>query len=173
MWRVLLLLLLLAQPALAAQQRTLSFAEGGQLGAKKAQLLFCDMDGTPSNTQEGGEACASGDWGVPFDASGYETCWVVMQEFGTGSAIGKVWNCMIPILGQCDWTTTAPGTAVSASHECYCIEATKRTTLDGVDHRSIVLDGADFVPGLLIGEVETCTNDCTLRLLVFCGPRTY
>lgn len=176
MWRFVAFLLSvwLAIPVQAAQL-TYSYKEDGSRGIITAQLIFCDQDGTPSNTQAGGESCTSGDWSKPLDARGYETCWFNFTEFGTGSGAAKVWNCKPEILDQTDWSTTAPGSAVSATHESACTEVAlsqvSSGTFDGTNNTDVTFTATDIVPAIIIGEIDNCTDDCTSRLSAVCGPR--
>jgi hypothetical protein len=195
----------LAQEQLVSTYKEIARTEEGG-GYAQAQLILCNNDpNTPGNDSDDvvgalwttGEWCeegdpnwpdpnttyndpnaSDGDWSKGFWAGGYDCIKLHFEEFGTGSAVAKVWNCHLPNkpaqaphAAQWDPTTEAPDPAVaptpSLTNNRECEELTLGETLDGQTTRYITI--CEVTLGMIYGEIDTCTTDCSSRLSVSVG----
>lgn len=141
--------------------------------AKQAIMIHCnntDAGDTPAT----GEVCETDDWSLPFDAYGYNRLTIDVKEWGAGSAIVKVWNCMRPLDRQWNDATTAPTSAATDSSKTSniaCEELTDGVTLDGTALRSWSppQTAGQRAYGLVFVEIDPCTGVCNLRVSVNAG----
>ena len=146
-----------------------SVAGSGSLAAtgEWCNQSWADHPNNPGNDPNGVE----GDWSKGFWAGGYDCIHMHFEEFGAGSAQAKVWNCHLPITDTWNTATQAPDPAVapapSLTNDRECEELTLGTTLDGQTTRYVT--ECEAALGMIFGEIDNCTDDCSSRLSVSAG----
>lgn len=194
---VLLSLCFLPSVAQAQEQITASYQERANVQGEytQAQLILCQMDPNhprPDSSDDRGsladtgEFCESGDWSDGFRAFGFTQIRMTFHEWDGGSADAKIWNCHLPTrpgsrggqhANHWDPTTEAPDPAVapvpSLTNNRECEELTDGHTFDGVTLTTITKgmgDDDEVVLGMIYGEIDDCTGECSSRLSVSIGP---
>lgn len=179
-----LLALLLPSVSLGAQLVDSFYKIVNTSNYRQFQLIRCDISGdTPGlNAAVGGETCASGDHSRPVSCKGFANLTAYFFEYGTGSGVAKIWNCITPV-GTAGSPTDrkgiistlggvgveAPGgTPTGADPDPLCNDLTSAVTLNGTSLRQFSISNTTL--DTIVGEIETCTANCDSTLVITCSP---
>ena len=149
---------------------------------KQWQAVRCDNSASIAgpDSPTSGETCESGDWSSAMDCRGAERVSVYYSEYGAGSGVVKLWDCLAPvgIVGAhrpgfptistvAEPGIEAPGGSPSASDpDPLCTELTMGLTLDGTTLKKINFASSAF--NFLVTEVDDCTGNCDGNVVVQC-----
>lgn len=181
-----------------AAQTTGSFAiiynradtDGDRLSTA-AQMILCDVsgnvpDGTPSDARVGGETCETGDWTEALDCTGASVVTMTVNEFGTGSGEVVLWNVQ-PALGTATTPPLVRGGPTLSNLGLPGVEAPYATpgptdpdplavnlnvsngvttVVDGTSVRALSVTDRAF--DYLVAEIDDCTGNCDMRVVVRC-----
>jgi len=178
-----LVLLLAPNAAWAQAQLTTSYEQRANNEYHfEAQLIRCDNSASIAGSGPvGGETCTSGDWSKPVDCRGKTNISINYFEYGGGSGIAKVWDCMYVPGGPAASPSTAggsvPGTEAPAGTPdgtdpdplCVSLDDAAGISLVGTAATVQKLNLSNQELHYIVGEIDDCTGNCDASLFVSCG----
>jgi hypothetical protein len=157
---------------------------------KAVQMIRCDVSGSIPDYGTiagrdygwaGGGTCTSGDWTDPIDCTDMNNVSVMFFEYGAGSAVAKVWNCL-QIPGPASITTSTAGFSIPGVEApynipsgadpdplCVSLDDSVGATLDGNNPGTQMMNISDQQLFFLVGEIDDCTGNCDSTLVISCG----
>jgi len=147
------------------------------------QLIRCDESASIAGTGPvgGDDDCVSGSWTRAVSARDYKNLKVQFYEYGGGSAIAKVWNCVhVPGGPAASPSTTggsvpgteAPGGTPSAADPdplCVSLDDSAGVSLVGTAATVQELNISNQVLHYIVGEIDDCTGNCDSTLNLSLG----